>query len=271
MNRYERHFSLREIGRKGQRRLLESRVLVIGVGGLGSPVALYLSAAGVGTMGMVDFDRVEGTNLQRQVIYGSKDIGRKKLEAATERINDLNPDVEVIQHNTRLTQSNACKILKGYEVVVDCTDNIPARYLVNDAAHLSGIPDVYGSVLGFQGQVSVFGHRHGPCYRCLYPKPPDPGSVLSGVERGVLGVLPGLIGSIQAMEVVKVLLGTGRTLSGRLLLVDVLSLKFRELKIERDPRCPLCGRNALTKKLIDKHLLASNTRTRPGNRRAYTH
>ena len=247
-NRYERHFQLKEIGREGQGKLLRSRVLIVGAGGLGSPVALYLSAAGIGTVGIADFDTVEESNLQRQVIYGSKDIGRKKLIAATERIRDLNPEVKVVPHHGKLSRLNSIKVMKKYDVVVDCTDNIPSRYLVNDASHLAGIPDVYGSVQGFQGQATLFGYEHGPCYRCLYHKPPE----LSPKRAAVIGVLPGIVGNIQALEVIKVLLGIGNTLSGRLLLVDALPLHFRELRVARDPHCPLCGHKPTIAELSDR-------------------
>lgn len=251
MKRYSRHLILPEVGLAGQKKLLDSKVLIVGAGGLGAPLSLYLAAAGVGTLGIADFDVVERSNLQRQVIYGTSDVGRPKIEAAAERIRDLNPDVNVVALSLRLESSNALKIVGDYDVVVDGTDNFPTRYLVNDAAVLSGVPNVYGSIFRFEGQVSLFGYRGGPCYRCIYPEPPPPGLVPSCAEGGVLGVLPGIIGSLQALETVKVLLGKGDTLSGRLVLFDALGLKFRELKVKRNPDCPVCGTHPTQTGLID--------------------
>ncbi len=251
MKRYSRHLILPEVGLSGQRRLLDSKVLVVGAGGLGSPLALYLAAAGVGTLGIVDFDVVDTSNLQRQVLYGTKDVGVPKLEAAERRLRDLNPDVKVVPHEGRLTSRNALDLVSRYDVVVDGTDNFPTRYLVNDAAVLLKKPNVYGSIYRFEGQVSVFDSRVGPCYRCLYAEPPPPGLVPSCAEGGVLGVLPGIVGSLQAVETLKVLLGRGDTLVGRLLLFDAMALRFRELKVRKNPDCVLCGPRATQKGLID--------------------
>jgi adenylyltransferase/sulfurtransferase len=255
--RYERHLKLKGIGLSGQRKLQRSRVLIVGAGGLGSPVSLYLSGAGVGTIGMVDFDRVEESNLHRQVIYGTRDIGRKKLDAAIDRLSDLNPHVKFVAHPGKLDQDNAVKTLKGYDVVIDCTDNIPSRYLVSDAAYLCGVPDVYGAVNAYQGQATLFGYDRGPCYRCLYPSPPGSEMAPSRTGNAVLGVLPGIVGNIQALEAIKVLLGIGKTLSGRLLLIDGLSLQFRELKVTKDPQCCLCGPSATMTKPIGLEPLGS--------------
>ncbi|MDE1819615.1 MAG: molybdopterin-synthase adenylyltransferase MoeB [Euryarchaeota archaeon] len=251
MKRYSRHLILPEVGLSGQRKLLDSKVLIVGAGGLGSPLALYLAAAGVGTLGMVDFDVVDASNLQRQVLYGTKDIGTAKLEAAKRRLQDLNPDVKVAPHEVRLSSENALDLVSRYDVVVDGTDNFPTRYLVNDASVLLKKPNVYGSIYRFEGQVSVFDARKGPCYRCLYQEPPPPGLVPSCAEGGVLGVLPGIVGSLQAVETLKVLLGKGDTLVGRLLLFDAMGLRFRELKVRKNPDCALCGPNATQKGLID--------------------
>lgn len=251
MRRYSRHLILPEVGMAGQRRLLDSRVLVVGAGGLGSPTSLYLAAAGVGTLGLVDFDVVDSSNLQRQVLYGTKDVGVPKLVAAERRLKDLNPDVNVVQHGERLSSKNAFDILSRYDVVVDGTDNFPTRYLVNDACVLLKKPNVYGSIFRFEGQVSVFDARTGPCYRCLYAEPPPPGLVPSCAEGGVLGVLPGVVGAMQATETLKVLLGKGDTLLGRLLLFDALAMEFRELRIRKNPDCVLCGPKATQKGLID--------------------
>ncbi len=248
--RYSRHLIIPEVGLEGQRRLKASRVLLVGAGGLGSPLGLYLAAAGVGHLGLVDFDLVDLTNLHRQVIHGTKDLGRPKLDSARDRIADVNPHVHVETYDTRLTSQNALEILRGYDVVVDGTDNFPTRYLVNDACVLSGIPNVYGSIFRFEGQVSVFATETGPCYRCLFREPPPPGLVPSCAEGGVLGVLPGLVGMLQATEAIKLLLGIGQPLVGRLLLVDALRAQFRTLKLQRDPDCPACGTHEL-KELID--------------------
>ena len=248
--RYSRHLIIPEVGLEGQRRLKASRVLLVGAGGLGAPLGLYLAAAGVGHLGLVDFDVVDLTNLQRQVIHGTKDIGRSKLDSARDSISDVNPHVELETYDTRLTSENALEIIRGYDLVVDGTDNFPTRYLVNDACVLTGTPNVYGSIFRFEGQASVFATSEGPCYRCLFREPPPPGMVPSCAEGGVLGVLPGLIGMIQATETLKLLLGIGEPLVGRLLLVDALRAQFRTLKLRRDPTCPACGTHEL-KELID--------------------
>jgi molybdopterin/thiamine biosynthesis adenylyltransferase/rhodanese-related sulfurtransferase len=249
--RYSRHLIMPEVGLEGQRKLKAAKVLLVGTGGLGSPAALYLAAAGVGTLGIVDFDVVDETNLQRQVLYGTKDVGRPKLEAASERITDVNPNVRVVQHPQRLTSENALDILADYDVIVDGTDNFPTRYLVNDACVLLGKPNVYGSIFRFEGQVSVFATRGGPCYRCLFREPPPPGLVPSCAEGGVLGVLPGIIGSLQALETIKLIIGQGKTLAGRLLLFDALTMRWRELTVRRNPACPACGDQPTVTKLID--------------------
>ena len=249
--RYSRHLILPEVGLDGQRRLKAGSVLVVGAGGLGSPLALYLTAAGVGRIGIVDFDRVDASNLQRQVLYGSDSVGRPKLEVARARLADLNPGVRVDLHETRLTSENALDLLAPYDVIVDGTDNFPTRYLVNDACVLLGKPNVYGSIFRFEGQASVFDARVGPCYRCLYPDPPPPGLVPSCAEGGVLGVLPGLIGVIQGIETLKLLLGVGESLVGRLVLFDALALSFRELALKKDPDCPLCGAQRTITRLVD--------------------
>lgn len=251
MRRYGRHLIMPEVGLEGQKKLKASKVLLAGAGGLGSPLGLYLAAGGVGTIGIVDFDVVDLTNLQRQIIHSTKDIGKPKLESAKERILGINPNVEVRTYATRLTSENALDILKGYDVVVDGTDNFPTRYLVNDACVLLGIPNVYGSIFRFEGQASVFAATEGPCYRCLYPEPPPPGLVPSCAEGGVLGVLPGIIGTIQANETIKLLLEIGRPLIGRLLLFDALGMQFRELKLRKNPECPVCGEHPTIKELID--------------------
>ncbi|MGA8781318.1 MAG: molybdopterin-synthase adenylyltransferase MoeB, partial [Terracidiphilus sp.] len=234
-----------------QRKLKAARVLCVGTGGLGSPLALYLAAAGVGTLGLVDFDVVDVSNLQRQIIHSTADIGRKKLDSAAEKLKALNPDLNVVKHDTMLSSANALDILKGYDVIADGTDNFPTRYLVNDACVLLGKPNAYGSIFRFEGQASVFATRDGPCYRCLYPEPPPPGLVPSCAEGGVLGILPGLIGVIQATETIKLILGKGSTLVGRLLLVDALNMRFRELKLRKNPECPVCGEHPTVTKLID--------------------
>ncbi|MDX1631255.1 MAG: molybdopterin-synthase adenylyltransferase MoeB [Thermoanaerobaculia bacterium] len=239
--RYGRHLVIPEVGEAGQRRLKASRVLLAGAGGLGSPLALYLAAAGVGRLGIVEYDRVDASNLQRQLLYGNDDVGRPKLEVARERLGEINPHVEIVSHPRRLAAENADEILAGYEVVADGTDNFAARYLINDACVKLGIPDVYGSIFRFEGQVSVFGMEEGPCYRCLFPEPPPPGLVPSCAEAGVLGILPGIIGSLQANEVVKVLLGIGEPMVGRFLVFDALSMRFREVTLARNPECPVCS------------------------------
>jgi len=251
LRRYSRHLVLPEVGAKGQRRLRASRVLLIGGGGLGSPAALYLAAAGVGELGIIDFDRVEISNLQRQVLYGSSDVGRPKPEAAVDRLADLNPHVVVRPITEALSSANALDLLRTYDVVLDGSDNFATRYLVNDACVLLGKPDVYGSVYRFEGQVSVFDGRRGPCYRCLYPQPPPPDSVPSCAEGGVLGVLPGLVGTLQAIEAVKLLLPAGEPLIGRLLLVDALETRFRELHLTKSEACVVCGPHATQTTLID--------------------
>ncbi len=251
VQRYSRHLIIPEVGVEGQRRLKDARVVCIGAGGLGSPASLYLAAAGVGTLGIVDFDVVDFSNLQRQILYSSADVGRRKVEAAADRLTSLNPEIRVVTHETPLTSANALDILRGYDVVVDGADNFPTRYLVNDACVLLGIPNAYGSIFRFDGQASVFATRGGPCYRCLYPEPPPPGLVPSCAEGGVLGVLPGIIGTIQATEAIKLILGVGTTLAGRLLLLDALGMEFRTMKLRRDPACPVCGDHPTVTSLID--------------------
>jgi sulfur-carrier protein adenylyltransferase/sulfurtransferase len=243
--RYSRHLILPEVGLNGQRRLRAARVLLVGAGGLGSPAALYLAAAGIGTLGLVDFDVVDLTNLQRQVLHGTRDVGRAKLDSAADRLHDINPHVAIEPFETRLTSANALEIIRGFDLVVDGTDNFPTRYLVNDACVLTGRPNVYGSIFRFEGQASVFATPDGPCYRCLFREPPPPGLVPSCAEGGVLGVLPGLVGTIQATEAVKLILGVGEPLIGRLLLVDALNMAFRTVNLRRDPACPLCGTHEL--------------------------
>ena len=251
LSRYARHLILPEVGMEGQQKLKAARVLCVGTGGLGSPLAFYLTAAGVGTLGLVDFDVVDASNLQRQIIHSTKDIGRKKLDSAAEKLTALNPSVKIVKHETMLTSANALEILKDYDIVADGTDNFPTRYLVNDACVLLGKPNVYGSIFRFEGQASVFATEQGPCYRCLYPEPPPPGLVPSCAEGGVLGILPGLVGVIQATEVIKLILGKGDSLVGRLLLVDALNMRFRELKLRKNPDCPVCGTNPTVTALID--------------------
>ena len=248
--RYSRHLTLPDVGVEGQRRLKAGRVLLVGAGGLGSPLALYLAAAGVGTLGLVDFDVVDVSNLQRQVLHGTKDVGRPKLESARDRIHDVNPYVHVEPYETKLTSENALDIIRDYDIVIDGTDNFATRYLTNDACVLLGKPNVYGSIFRFEGQASVFATDDGPCYRCLFPEPPPPGLVPSCAEGGVLGVLPGLVGTIQATEGIKLLLGVGEPLIGRLLLVDALAMRFRTVKLRKDPQCPACGTHEL-RELID--------------------
>jgi sulfur-carrier protein adenylyltransferase/sulfurtransferase len=249
--RYSRHLIMPEVGMDGQLKLKQARVLMIGAGGLGAPLGLYLAAAGVGHLGIVDFDTVDFTNLQRQVTFSTTDVGRPKAEAAKARLAAMNPTIEITTHETRLTSENALDLFKDYDIIVDGTDNFPTRYLVNDACVLLGKRNVYGSIFRFEGQVSIFGAPDGPCYRCLYPEPPPPGLVPSCAEGGVLGVLPGIVGSLQAVETIKLILGAGDPLIGRLLLFDALGMKFRELKLKKNPECPLCGTNRTITKLID--------------------
>jgi adenylyltransferase/sulfurtransferase len=248
---YSRHLIMPEVGTTGQRKLKAARVLTIGAGGLGSPLGLYLAAAGVGTLGLVDFDVVDESNLHRQVLFGRSSVGRPKIQAAAERLRDLNPHIEIVPHETRLDSTNALDLFKDYDVIVDGTDNFPTRYLVNDACVLLGKPNVYGSIFRFEGQVSIFWGARGPCYRCLFPEPPPPGLVPSCAEGGVLGVLPGIIGSLQANEVIKLIVGAGDPLIGRLVLFDALKMRFRELKLHKDPRCPICSENPAQRELID--------------------
>ena len=250
VKRYSRHIIMPQVGSRGQRALLESKVLIIGAGGLGSPISIYLALAGVGTLGIVDFDVVDVTNLQRQILHHNDDIGRPKVVSATETLLAYNPDVNVITHEEPLTSHNAMEIIGQYDVVVNGADNFPARYLINDAAYLSGKPLVDGSILLFDGQATVFMPGEG-CYRCLYPAPPPPGEVPSCAEAGVLGMLPGLVGSIQAAETVKVIMGAGETLAGRLLLIDALDMEFRTVRLRRNPACPLCGDEPTVTELID--------------------
>jgi molybdopterin/thiamine biosynthesis adenylyltransferase/rhodanese-related sulfurtransferase len=244
--RYGRHLSLTEIGAAGQERMKSARVLVVGAGGLGSPVSMYLAAAGVGTIGLVDFDEVERSNLQRQILFGESDVGRRKVQAASDRLSDINPHVRLEPHETRLSAQNAEIVVGEYDIVVDGTDNFATRYLVNDVCVHLGVPNVYGSVLRFEGQASVFAAPDGPCYRCLFREPPPPGLVPSCAEAGVMGVLPGIIGSIQAAEAIKLITGAGRPLVGRLLLLDALTMAFRSIELRRDPDCPACGTREIT-------------------------
>jgi adenylyltransferase/sulfurtransferase len=250
MQRYSRHLILPHVELEGQRRLKGARILVVGAGGLGSPVVLYLAAAGVGTLGLVDFDVVDVTNLQRQLLHGTSDVGRSKLDSARDRLREVNPHVRLVTHETRLTSANALEIIGEYDIVVDGTDNFATRYLTNDACVLLGKPNVYGSIFRFEGQASVFSTAEGPCYRCLFPEPPPPDSVPSCAEGGVLGVLPGMIGTIQAAEAIKLVLGVGRSLAGRLLLVDALTMEYRTVRLRKDPACPACGTRTITE-LID--------------------
>jgi sulfur-carrier protein adenylyltransferase/sulfurtransferase len=249
--RYSRHLIMPEVGMEGQQKLKQAKVLCIGAGGLGSPLALYLGAAGVGKLGMVDFDVVDFTNLQRQVIHGTSDVGRAKLDSAKDTLGEINPHVDIQTYETRLSSDNALDLFRDYDIVADGTDNFPTRYLVNDACVLLGKPNVYASIFRFEGQASIFYADKGPCYRCLYPEPPPPGLVPSCAEGGVLGVLPGIMGCIQAMEVIKLILGRGEPLIGRLLLFDALAMKFRELKLRKNPDCPVCGTHRTITKLID--------------------
>jgi len=251
IRRYSRHLIMPEVGMSGQKMLKSSSVLLIGAGGLGSPLGMYLAAAGVGRIGIVDFDVVEFSNLHRQVVYSTDDVGKSKLAAAKSRITAINPNVEVQTHETHLSSQNALEILKDYDIIIDGTDNFPTRYLVNDACVLLGKPNVYGSIFRFEGQASVFYAKEGPCYRCLYPEPPPPGLVPSCAEGGVLGVLPGIIGTIQAVEAIKLIIGEGEPLIGRLLLFDALKMKFRELKLRKNLACPVCGENPTIHELID--------------------
>jgi molybdopterin/thiamine biosynthesis adenylyltransferase/rhodanese-related sulfurtransferase/molybdopterin converting factor small subunit len=253
--RYSRHLIMPEVGLQGQKRLKAASVLMIGTGGLGAPLGMYLAAAGVGRLGIVDFDVVESSNLQRQIIHGTKDVGRRKVDSARDRLGDINPHIEIETHELRLTSDNALNLFQNYDIIVDGTDNFPTRYLVNDACVLTGKPNVYGSIFRFEGQASVFWaaarNRSGACYRCLYPEPPPPGLVPSCAEGGVLGVLPGIVGAIQANETIKIILGAEDILVNRLLLFDAWALKFRELKLRKDPNCPVCGENPTITKLID--------------------
>ena len=249
--RYSRHLILPEVGVQGQLKLKQAKVAMVGAGGLGAPLGLYLAAAGVGRIGIVDFDVVDASNLQRQVIHGTRDIGRKKLDSAADRMKDINPNIRIDKFDTGLSSENAMEILRDYDIVVDGTDNFPTRYLVNDACVLLKKPNVYGSIFRFEGQATVFAYEDGPCYRCLYPEPPPPGLVPSCAEGGVLGILPGIIGVVQATEAVKIILGIGQTLKGRLLLYDALGMRFRELKLRRDKDCPVCGDHPAVTKLID--------------------
>jgi len=249
--RYSRHLIMPEVGMEGQLKLKQARVLCIGAGGLGSPLALYLGAAGVGILGIVDFDVVDFTNLQRQVIHGTSDVGRKKLDSAADTLREINPNIEIRKFETRLTSANALELFREFDIIADGTDNFPTRYLVNDACVLTGKPNVYGSIFRFEGQASVFATKEGPCYRCLYPEPPPPGLVPSCAEGGVLGILPGLVGVIQATETIKLILGSGEPLIGRLLLVDALGMRFRELKLRKNPDCPTCGTHPTVTELID--------------------
>src|SRR5246127_4496838 len=249
--RYSRHLIMPEVGMAGQLKLKAAKVLCIGAGGLGSPLALYLGAAGVGTLGIVDFDVVDYTNLQRQIIHSTADVGRPKLDSAAEKLKAMNPFLNIRKVNTRLSSDNALELFKEFDIIADGTDNFPTRYLVNDACVLTGKPNVYGSIFRFEGQASIFATKEGPCYRCLYPEPPPPGLVPSCAEGGVLGILPGLIGVIQATETIKLILGSGDPLIGRLLLIDALGMKFRELKLRKNPECPVCGPNRTITELID--------------------
>ena len=262
LSRYDRHLTLPEVGLEGQERLKAAKVLLVGTGGLGSPLGLYLAAAGVGTLGLVDFDVVDESNLQRQILHGTKDVGRSKTESARERLNDINPHIELKAYNTALSSDNALAIMAEYDIVVDGTDNFATRYLVNDACVLLGKPNVYGSVFRFEGQVSVFHPAGGgACYRCIYPSPPPAGTVPSCAEGGVLGVLPGVIGTLQATEAIKMILGTGTTLLNRLLLFDALKMKFRELKVKPNEKCPVCGPRATIRELIDYEEFCGSPKT----------
>jgi adenylyltransferase/sulfurtransferase len=251
ISRYSRHLILPEVGMEGQQKLKAAKVLCVGTGGLGAPLALYLAAAGVGTIGLVDFDTVDASNLQRQIIHSTATVGKLKVDSAEIMLKGLNPYTNVVKHNTMLTSANALEIFKGYDIIADGTDNFQTRYLVNDACVLTGKPNAYGSIFRFEGQASVFATEAGPCYRCLYPEPPPPGLVPSCAEGGVLGILPGLVGVIQATEVIKLILGIGESLAGRLLLIDALTMKFRTLKLRKNPDCPVCGTHPTVTALID--------------------
>ena len=251
ISRYSRHLIMPEVGMEGQRRLKNASVLMIGTGGLGAPLGMYLAAAGVGRLGLLDFDVVEESNLQRQIVHGTRDVGRPKIESARDRLSDINPLIRIETHETRLTSENALDLFRDYDIIVDGTDNFPTRYLVNDACVLTGKPNVYGSIFRFEGQASIFWAERGACYRCLYPEPPPPGLVPSCAEGGVLGVLPGIVGAIQANETIKLILGGGEPLINRLLLFDAWKMRFRELKLRKDPACPICGEHATIKGLID--------------------
>jgi len=251
IERYSRHLIMPEVGMEGQLKLKQAKVLCIGTGGLGAPLGLYLAAAGVGRIGLVDFDKVDDSNLQRQILFSTKDVGRPKIEAAADRLHGLNPEIQIDAFDTHLSSENALDILKDYDIVVDGTDNFPTRYLVNDACVLLNKPNVYGSIFRFEGQITIFGFPEGPCYRCLYPEPPPPGLVPSCAEGGVLGVLPGIVGAIQAAETLKLIIGKGDSLIGRLLLFDALAMRFRELKLRKNPDCPMCGAHPTITKLID--------------------
>lgn len=264
ISRYSRHLILPEFGMEGQRKLKQGSVLLIGTGGLGSPLALYLAAAGVGHIGLVDFDVVDESNLQRQIVHGTSTIGIAKTESAKRRLHDLNPHIEITTYETQITSANALDLMRPYDVIVDGTDNFPTRYLTNDAAVMLGKPNVYGSIFRFEGQVTVFHPAAGgPCYRCLYPAPPPPGLVPSCAEGGVLGVLPGIVGTMQATEVIKLITGIGETLIGRLVLYDALSMRFRELKLRRNPDCPVCGDNPTITELIDYEAFCGIMPTQP--------
>ncbi|MCC7496788.1 MAG: molybdopterin-synthase adenylyltransferase MoeB [Bryobacterales bacterium] len=263
--RYSRHLIMPEVGMDGQLKLKAAKVLLIGAGGLGAPLGLYLAAAGVGRIGLVDFDVVDFTNLQRQVIHGTKDVGKKKLDSAAESMLDINPLLRIDKYETALTSENALEILADYDIVIDGTDNFPTRYLVNDACVLLGKPNVFGSIFRFEGQATVFATEDGPCYRCLFPEPPPPGLVPSCAEGGVLGILPGTIGLIQATEAVKLILGVGEPLVGRLLLYDALAMRFRELKLRKNPECPACGENRTITRLIDYHEFCGVPRQAPAD------
>ncbi|MBU6302385.1 MAG: molybdopterin-synthase adenylyltransferase MoeB [Verrucomicrobia bacterium] len=252
LERYARHLTLPEVGPEGQRRLRAASVLCVGLGGLGSPATMYLAAAGIGKLGLVDFDRVDRSNLQRQILHGESDLGRSKLDSAEKTLREINPGVETVRHETRLTGANAMEIARDYDLILDGTDNFATRYLSNDLAVLSGKPNVYGSIFRFEGQCSVFApHLGGPCYRCLFPVPPEPGTVPGCAEGGVLGVLPGIVGTLQALEAIKLILGIGEPLVGRLVHFDALGFRFREIKLRRDPECPVCGENPTVRALID--------------------
>jgi adenylyltransferase/sulfurtransferase len=260
LTRYSRHFVLPEIGEEGQKKLLKAKVLLIGAGGLGSPLGLYLAAAGVGTLGIVDFDNVDLSNLQRQVLHTNDDIGIPKVDSAEKRIKAMNPDTQVVKHSVQLSSENALEIMKDYDIIIDGTDNFPTRYLTNDACVFLKKPNIYGSIFRFDGLTTVFKADEGPCYRCLYPEPPPPGMVPSCAEGGVLGILPGVIGLIQATEAVKLIVGVGKPLIGRLLVYDALQMTFRELKLKKDPHCPVCGKNPTIAKLIDYEAFCGLTR-----------